>query len=156
MAVKPTSNNIEYVARTYESILSEINDEVREALIEAANKILDSAVIKAPKQTGVLRASGKVIPSEKSLGKGKPKKITVAVSFGGTPDGKHKDQWDNGDTRNLRNGLVTHAALIHETRTPYLLHAEQENAEEVMNIMKKRTQNLIKKYGRSYKKYEIG
>jgi hypothetical protein len=143
------------VAAKLEAIAKGLTNEAREGAAEFGEKVLLKAAANAPKQTGALRASGKVNRGVASNSVDKSgKKVTVEVSFGGRldPNSPTFSEWDGRDI-NLRGGLVTYAAVIHENHNGggrfFLKKALQDSARQYQEIVRKRTQNLIRRGGKS-------
>jgi hypothetical protein len=148
------------IERTYESVKKGIKKEVMEGLIDSAQKILDRARELAPKETGALRASGKLQDAKGSVlakgraGGGRASQTQVKVVFGGALGPDADNHWDRRE-KNLTNGLVLYAAAVHAnhpTNALFLLQAEQELGSEVFDEVRKRTSNVIRHRGRAFKK----
>lgn len=143
------------VSAKFESIAKGLTVAAREGSKEFAEDVLRTAVKNAPKETGALRASGKIRMGRASNSVDRSgNKVTVEVVFGGTLNAKAENfqEWD-GRTKNLKGGLVTYAAVIHETHEGggrfFLRNALQQHANEYKDKVRKRTKNLLRKGGKS-------
>lgn len=146
------------VQRTFEAVQKGIKDEVVKGVEEAAQKILDRAKELAPEDTGALKASGKIVKGGAQVsvlakgraGGGRGSQVSVQVEFGGDLAPGEAIS----DTKTLVNGKVNYAAAVHElhpTNAHFLLHAEQELANDFKEIIRNRTANVIRKRGQSFR-----
>lgn len=120
--VEEVNRGIGLAITGYKSYMKRNEGLTKDLCLKSAELILEEAKIRAPYQTGALRASGKAY-----LARSNPGNFVATVSFGGET---------SVIGRNSRDGVVRYALIVHEDLAGTVKSGEPKYLENAGNALK--------------------